>query len=354
MYWQARKAWLLSVAQEHVFRDEDLQALATLEQVRALDPENEIARQWEQKAREKLGERYATRGDEALFGGDLEAALLAYNEALRFVPRHPGAVDGLQKVDAEWRRRRSVAQERYLEGVRALAEQLFAQTEYHMFIALDNDPSFERAERRREYARRRLAEERVERARELEQDQFFGAALKEYEAAAAVLADRPELADRVARMRTEVEVQDMIRRGELAVLRGDFPAGRKHLEQAYERSQASRAEIADLLLVAKEREFEDRYLRAKDLELEHEYTAALEAFRKIDAEWPGYQDVRARISGIESALQLAGDSFAKGKAAEDAGDLPAAIQHYKDALLYVPGYQDLDAKIRELSAKLQP
>ncbi len=351
-YWEVRKLFLLDQARALVFRGREEEALGVLEQVRALDPDNEIAAAWEQKARGKLAERAAYRGNEAVSAGDLEQALLAYNEALRHVPRYPDAVEGLQKVERSWRDRRTKAQDRYLEGVRALAEQLFAQTEYHMYIALENDPSLARAEERRDLARRRLAEERITRAEEYEKERFFGAALKEYELAFAVLTEREDLKGKIAQMRNEVEVEHIVQRGELAVLRGDHAEGRRLLLEALERSETGKARISDLLVLAREREFADRYLRAKDLELEREYKTALEQYRQIDAEWAGYQDVRTRISGLETALQLADESIAKGKAAEEAGDPKAALQHYRDAALYAPGYADVAAKIRDLTAKI--
>jgi tetratricopeptide (TPR) repeat protein len=352
-YWSMR-LWLhLEQGQELVFREREQEGLEELEKALVIEPENQIARRWIDKAKAKLAERAARDGDEAVTKDDLETALLRYNDALIYVPRHPAAMAGLQKVDTAFRKKRDKAYDSYLEGVRALAERLFAQTEYYSSIALRNDPALDQARSNRDRASERLAEARFARCKELEKSGHYGAALKEYEDIATVLPGYEDIESRIETMRAEVEAEALFRSGEIKVMTKSFKEGRELLQKAFERSKLQRQAIGELLALTKEREFEVRHQQAKDLELQRDLEGALAAFEKIEVEWPGFLDVRTRISGLKSAIDLGKKSLAAGEAAEKAGDLKAAIDHYTDVLLYWPGYPGLEARLRELKAKLQ-
>ena len=91
---------------------------------------------------------------------------------------------------------------------------------------------------------------------------------------------------------------------------------------------------------------------AKDHELERHFEQAAAAFSEIDAIWPGFKDVKARISDLESAIEVASTAFATGQAAEKKGELKAAIEAYGEAVLVYPGYKGLDQRIEQLKAKL--
>ena len=344
-----RLPYLLKLAQSKVFRNEDEEALEILSRVQVLDPGNAVAERWIAKAKEKLAMRNVVEGDEHRVSGDLELALEKYHNALTYKPGFAWAEEGKQLLTAEWERRRQRANEHYLEGVRTLAEQQFAQTTYHMGIALEKDPSLELARRPKASAARSAAEQRYRLAQKMQDAGFFRAALQEYKALAAQHPDLPELEARIEHMKRESEADDIANRGEMAVFRNDFVEGRRLLEEAYELSISQRDSIGEKLAVVLERELDARYVNAKDLELQNQFEEAIAAYKTIDEAWSGgFRDVKARISQLEESVAAAAESYAAAVAAEETGDKAAAIDAYGDALLYHPGYKDAQERRERL------
>ncbi len=352
-YWKTRTASMLERGQELVFFDRDREALQEFERVLVTEPENRIALRWIEKTKGKLADAAAQRGVEALMAEDLEGALLAFNEALSTVQNQPEALAGLKSVEEIWTKRRGKAKDAYLEGVRALAERLFAQTEYRMLIALRNDPGLEEAKAPQRMAQERLAERRYEEAQAIEKARRFGAALKEYTDIATSAPDLPGLTQRIEAMKVEVDVEAKMREAELMILRGQHDAATEILKACYEKTVASKGEVSEVMLLARERGFEARYLGAKDLELRNDYAGALTAYQAIATDWPGYRDVAARISGLSASIELATKAYDSAVEAEGKGDLKRAIDQFTEALLYHPGFRDAERRIRELRATLQ-
>lgn len=352
-YQRARIAFLLERAQEDVFREREPLAIRNLQQALTLDPDNEVAKRWLDKALHKLAKRTAAAGDQQRERGNLEEALKLYSEALRYVPDHAGATEGVALVRVDWASRRSKANTRYLQGVRALAEQLFGQTWYQMGIALEKDPGLANARTSQQTAQRRLIEHRYEMAKQMERDGYYAASLKEYQACAKLMPDLEGIADGIARMERETKAEDLARQGEHKMMRNEFEEARKLLEQAWEISVVERAAMSEMLVALNERAMQDLYGKALDLEYQHQKEKALALFKKVDEGMPeGFKDVKARISSLESDLAVAGRALMRGLEAEKAGDQAAALDAYQEALLVYPGYEQLDAKVAELKKAL--
>jgi tetratricopeptide (TPR) repeat protein len=352
-YWRARKAWLLESAQQNIFRERELIGIRDLREVLTLEPDNAIALRWLDKARRKLANRTAAAGDRELDQGRLDKALVLYSEALSYIPEHPAALTGVARVRETWARRQAKANDRYLMGVRALAERLFGQTWYQMGIALENDPALEEARTSKTSAGQRIAEDCYEFARRMEEEGFYSAALEEYVACKERVPGLPGIDERIARMERETKAEGLTRRGELLMARDDFAGARKALEEAWELSVLERAVISEHLVSLAERSNQAAYDRARDLEFQHRYEKALAAFREIDAAVPeGFKDVKARITDLDSRIDIASKALARGEEAERNGDLQGAIDAYQEALLVYRGYAELDARIAELKKKL--
>ena len=347
-YEEIRIAFLLKRAQQRIFQSREVEALEDLERVLVLDPGNPIADRLILKAESKLAGVAATAGDQLRIEGDLEGALVKYHEALELTPGLDQAEEGLQAVAETWRKLRESARSHYLDGVRALAEQLFQQTEYHMLLALEMDPTMEEARAPADLASRRLAEERYAAAKVMEERGFFKPALREYEEIHAEYPGFDGIDDRIESTQAEVEAEELLRKGSSAAFRGEFGEARDYLEQAMQLTQRQRDEIAETLVFVHEREVEERYTLAKDEELQGRFEAALEAYRLIDQEAPGYLDVRARVSDLEIRIEEAQKAYDAGLEAEKAGDKDAAIGHYTDVMLYWPKYRDAADRLKKL------
>lgn len=350
---ELRAAYCLRKGQELVFADEDWLAVQEFERVLVADPENAAAKVWKGKALQKLAERAVAAGDDARARGKLDEAIEKYHQAQVYVPGMPEAEQGARLVSEVFAARREKGHANYLQGMRAQAGGRFGQTQYHMQIALENDPSLSAAEEREHIARRQLAEERLRQAQLAEERGLFDTALREYKVVAGEFpALTPDLEAKIAAMEREVEAAAKLDQGAVLVQRGDFARARVLLEQAYQASVAQRPVISEQLVALREADLDRRYIAALDLELDYRYEDALAAFRAIDASWPGQLDVRTRIQNLESALELAREAQAKGEEAEAAGNLEAALSAYREALTYVPKFSDLPQRVDALKAKL--
>ena len=350
-YWKARLEYLVDHGQELIFQEDMLGGLGELEAALALDPTHNGARFWIQRAKQKLAMIAVRKGDEQRVTGDLDAAFKLFTEAVSYVPGLPDGIEGLARVRAEFDKKQRKAADHYTQGVRSQAEQNYEQTRYHLGEALLNDPTLEGAKSRREAVALRMADRRMQEAKRMEKAGRYGAALKEY---TAIAGEQPEMAgiqERITVMKREIDAEQKVREGERAVFAADWTKARKCLEEAYDASVGERKFISEMLILLKEREQDSKYVAAKDLELEHDYESAILGFQDIEKAWPGFKDVRARVSSLEAALEIAGKAKARGLAAEQAGDAKAAIEAYQEALLACPGYQGLDKRVRELKTK---
>lgn len=350
-YWKARLDYLVDHGQQLVFQEDMLGGIGELEAALALDPNHTGAQFWIRRAKQKLATVAIRKAEEARTGGDLDGAFKLYTDAVTYVPGLPDALEGLARLRAEYDKKQRKAAEHYTLGVRAQADQNFEQTRYHLSEALANDPTLENAKSRSDAVGQRLAERRMQEAKRMESVARYGAALKEYQSVAERNPALPGLQDRITAMKRELEAEQKVREGERAVFAGDWAKARKCLEDAYDASVGERKFIGEMLVLLKEREQDAKYLLAKDLELEHRYEPAIAAFHEIETAWPGFKDVRARVSSLEAAVEIATKAKARGEAAEQAGDTKAAIEAYQEALLACPGFGGLDRRVRELKSR---
>ena len=129
-----------------------------------------------------------------------------------------------------------------------------------------------------------------------------------------------------------------------------FADASKLLGEAFQLSISDQATISELMVIAREKEYETHYYAAKDLEFQDKLEEAVEAYKVIDGEWPdGFMDVKARVTDLEEAIAQAEQAYATGQEAERQGDIEAALEAYRYALLFYPRYKDLEEKIKALS-----
>ncbi len=283
VYWKVRIAYLLKEGQRQCFmnrEDGDGGALECFEKVLVLDPGNEIASTWIRKCKDKLALRAVADGDRFRTRGELKEALIAYHQALTYQPGNAEAEEGLKLLGESWRKMQDEAHSHYLQGVRALADQLFRQTRYHLLIALDKDPTLEQAVDPANRAQRMLMQERFADAKHMAEQGYYAPALKEYEEIAAAIPDFDGIQERIEHTKVEVEAQSLASAGEMEVYRGEYAKARELLQKAYDMTQDQKESIGEKLLLVHEREIQDRYFAAKDLELQRHYVDALAAVRE--------------------------------------------------------------------------
>jgi tetratricopeptide (TPR) repeat protein len=353
-YWRVRKLWLLERARSMIFANRDADALAELEKVLTLDPEEPTALAWRQKAIEKLAIRATDQGDELARSGKLEDALLRYNEALGFIPGDERATTGLEELGEVWSSNRQRARLHFLDGLRAGSDNLSGQSLYHLRRALELDPGLEEARAPLAEAERRVQEDLLETARDMIERGSYHGAKHAIESAPQSMRTLPGVEELLSLANAEIEVNDLRDDGQIALARGELTVARAKLEAAFEKSAKRREQIGEMLLALRGRELEAEYLAAKDLELLGSLDAAIEAYAKLDARSPSYRDVRDRTRELKVRVEEAKKAYDLGIAAQEAGQTEAALTHFADVLLYWTNYRDVAERIASLRQSREP
>ena len=333
-YWKIRTAWLLWRAQQLVFHNRDLDALADLEKVLALDPENEIALAWKAKAIDKLALRQVEVGEELRRGGQLEEALTAYHAALSHQPGNPKAEEGLLELGRTWQKQRELARAHYLDGIRALSQQMVTQAQYHLTLAITLDPTLDEASDPLRQVRRQLADEQFALAQTMFESGAYDAARVQLLAAQASEPNLPGAEELLARVEAESETTKLIDLGQMDIARGQLAKAREQLEHASTLTQRQKSAVEDLLLLLHERELDAAYFAAKDIELQGRLEEALVSYVELSTNNPGFRDSKDRIAELRLRIEEAKKAYDAGVAAEAAGDHEAAISQFTAVLLY--------------------
>jgi hypothetical protein len=363
-YWPARAQFLVERGRQQIFNNQDAAALATLAAVQAIEPANAEAARLIERAQGKLASSAAARGQVLLAKGQLDAALLEFQEAQAQArsPADPvqakaikAAREGIEQVRAAVARLHEKAQRQFVEAIRKYPEFRYWEVDWHAGIALSSDPARNDALQLRAKAQRELAERQVANGLVSEQAGAYGAALMQYREARRWCPDLPSIDERVARMETEVKAQRLIERAAIEIMANDFAAARLNLQAAFDLSILERGAISEMMLDAKRREGEVEYAAARDNELQNRKEAALAAFEALAAKWPdGLLDEKTRIGALRSDIDNATKEYAAGEAAEASGDAKAALEHYSMADTFYPGWKDLRARIERLRRAFAP
>ena len=354
-YWRIRTGYLLWRAQRMVFGNAERDALAELEKVLTLDPEDPIALAWKQKAIEKLANRTAARGEALRRAGDLDAALQAYHEALLHQPGNQLAEEGLAELGLNWEAHRTAAQQHYLDGLRALAQQFADQAQYHFEMALSLDPTLDVVREPLARVQRQVAQDRLVAARAMIDQGAYEAARYVLEALKKDLPDLDGVDELAAIAERESDAIRLKGEGQLALARGELAVARTAFEKALETSERQAEQIGELLLLLHERELDASYFGAQDLELQGQLEEALVGFEAIAERSPGYRDARARAQDLQVRIDETKLAYDAGLKAEEGGDAEAAIGHYLSVQLFWPTYRDVSERLARLrAARLAP
>jgi tetratricopeptide (TPR) repeat protein len=349
-YWKIRTGWLLWRAQQLVFHDQDDLALAELEKVLALDPENMIAGAWKEKAIEKLTTRSVESGESLQRSGQLEEALQAFHSALSHQPGNPRAEEGLAELGRTWQKQRDLARSHYLDGVRALSEQLIDQAQYHLAMALSLDPTLDEAVEPLRAVQRQIADERFARAHTLFEAHAFDAASRELSDLKKTYPALPGLDELLARAEAESQTTKLVDLSQMDIARGNLDGARKQLDSALALTQMQKFDVEDMMILLHERELDQAYYAAKDVELQGRIDEALANYVALGETNPTFRDVKERIADLKLRIEEATKAYEAGSAAEASGDVEGAISQFTSVLLYWPRYKDAVARIAKLRA----
>ena len=351
---EARQASLLDRGRRYIFLELEPEALVALAGVLAHDPDQAEAKALRQRALEKMADAAVVRGDELLTKRNLEAALEAYLDAEGRVPGFDLAIEGQEKVRAEFAKLTERAQRQFLEAVRKLPEFRYIEVRWHSSNALVDEPLRADALAIRKQAQREIARVTMKRGRENERNNQFGAALIEFREAKRLDETLPDVDAAIAAMERELAASKLAEEAQMHMRRLEFDEASARLDEAFEMSIMLRGGLSELMIENRRMRGERDYRIARDFEIQGLKQEALDAFLALSADWPdGLEDEKERIEGLQSDIASAKKEWELAVAAEQAGKLAEAIEHYEASHGFYARLGDAEERIARLRAQME-
>lgn len=345
---QLRVLFLLDEQRRRIFAGEEGKALQILARVLTLDPRNETAKRWQDKARAQLGAKLVLEAEEDLKAQRLEVALAKFQRALSYVPGDERARRGLRRVSEIYTDQREHANKHYLLALRAREDADWRRVFYHATTSSDTDPTHADAPSLHAAAVRRLALERRSWAQRQEELGLWAAAAKAWRGAEEMAREAgldwaDQAAAKVKSMADEQEANRLFGRAEVKIAGGAFDEARALIQQADPLCTNDRVVLNELLAYLDRRELEFLLRRADLLAADHRHEEALEIFKRV-AKRDASGRARARIQGIEELLASCKADYEKAERAVQQGRVEEARSIWRGILSVHRRYRDVRAR----------
>jgi tetratricopeptide (TPR) repeat protein len=337
----ARRAALLDRGRDLVIARRPEGAIPLFEKLLEENPGDALAARWLGKAQRELVGRLVAEGRLAVSEERFEEARSAFESALAVLPEDEEARKEMGDLDAVLARRSEKATEAYAQGMHALGADRLFEARGGFSNTLRLAPDHARAKIREAEVSHRIVEDRIRKARALAAAGRYAAAKREAELAAALIPDSPQASDLKGTFAIETEVQDLLRRADQRMIRGDLDGARTLLEEARERTTQEGERIEGLLRDLAERSLERMYLAALDLEADRRFEEAVAAYRRLLEETPHYSDATARLDQLSDLLEHLDALYARAVEADRSGDGAGALRLYDEITALYPEYRDV-------------
>ncbi len=348
----ASVAWRLDKGRRLTFDNLDVEALAEFEAARELAPDAPQVRAWVAATLDKLAGRWVDRAIAAHAADDLEEATRCYELALSYRPDDRLANEGLARALLQVNYRTGMGEAYYDRGIKALSDFWLEQAAHHFSATLKYEDN-ERAELRRTQTATLRAENRVLIAMDLEEEGQFSAARNEYRIATLFDPTHAEALEGLERTRIEERAAEFLREADRRMLKSDFDAAEKALDEGEALTQRQQAMFASERERLTDARLNARYEAVRTMESDHRYEEAIAAYDALLAETAQgyYKDAIARRDSLVDSVQRAEAAYAE---ALTATDLARRVSLLRQVMLVYPEYRDtrqlLEQAERELAA----
>jgi tetratricopeptide (TPR) repeat protein len=327
--------------------DQDLEAVAVFEEAYAIDPESPEAFAWLDKTRRKLSWHWLETALELHANDDLEQAVPAYEQALKYSPNDRGAQAGYATAVAGLEFRALRGRGYFNEGLRALSEYWLEQARSRFAYAGKYEPTDPRPKERGTQVNELLAKQRVAIARQLEKSRRYNAARGEYRAATLLDPSNEDAKVGKERCAAESRAYDLLRDARMAILRGWFDKAASLIEQGLAITQAQQDLFEGMQASVQEARLQKLYTEGLSYERDLQYELAVKKYAEVLQQTDYYKDVLARKDTLEQYVQLSADLYEKAQAATDKDE---KIRYLEQIRLVWPEYKDISAQLKALTA----
>lgn len=345
-YRLASVAYLLDRARTETLADEDDAALATITEALELAPESPQVLEWELKTREKLATSWFNDARDRHTEDDLPGALAAYETVLTYIPDHVEALAGIDRVVEQLEYRDGLSKGYYNEGLGALREWELRLAENRFTYARKYRHWDEKPGRRLAQVQEELAAEKCEAALVDEVNGFYAAAQLQYRLAKLLDADNENAAAGFERMQVEAAADELLGKGEMWILRGEFAKAEEVLGQGLALTAVQQERFEEALAGIDDARHAALYEEGLNLERDFLYPEAAEMYRSLLAQVDYYQDARARLTSLEGAMAEVEELYASLDGLADDRARRREVLSRIDALW--PEYKDTEALLDAL------
>jgi len=348
---RAQVAALLENGRRLTLDDRDVDALKTFEQALKLDEGSQEIQDWIRKTQLKLGDSWLQVALELHARGELNGALDAYEQSLRYHPGYQVALNGMDQVVKEVNHRDSLSKSYFEGGVHALSDYWLERAKGLFAYSNKYKPAQEHTLERSKQVSLLLAKQRQKVAQALEKQNLFGAARSEYRMALLLAPDDPPSKAALERCTNEVKAQRKLEDCHYQIMRGNFDRAAKLIEDGLalttaqtEKFEGARAEI--------ELQRNDKvYQGALALERDQRFPEAIEKYQGLLAQASFFKDTLARVDTLKGYVALAGELYQKY---EQATDDKVRLDLLQQIRIFWPEYRDVTKLVTELEKKLAP
>ncbi len=344
---QATIAYLIDRGRRLTFLDKDLEAIGYFEQAYALDPASREVYAWLDKTRRKLSWSWLEKALELHADDDLDKAVPAYEEALRYSPGDRDALAGYATALTGLQFRALRGKGYFNDGLRALSEYWLEQARSRFAYAGKYEPTDPRPKERGTQVNELLAKQRVAVARALESKRRYAAARGEYRAAMLLDPENDEAKTGKARCADEAHAYELLRDARMSILRGHFDKAATLIQEGLALTQAQKDLFEGMQASVQEARLSKLYTEGLSYERDLQYEQAVKKYAEVLKETDYYKDVLARKDTLEQYIKLAADLYAK---AEAATDKQTKIQFLEQIRLVWPEYKDVDEQLKALGS----
>lgn len=348
---RARVAALLEQGRRLTLEDEDVEALKTLEQALRLDPQAQEIKDWIRKTQLKLADRWLQVALEQHARGDLESALDAYEQALRYHPGYEVAINGMDQAVKEVNHRELLSKNYFEGGVHALSDYWLERAKGLFSYSNKYKPKQEHTLERSKQVSLLLAKQRQKVAQAFEKQGLYGAARSEYRMALALAPDDPPSKEALERCTKEVAAQRKLEDCHYQIMRGNFDRADKLIDEGLALTVAQKELFDGARAKIQEQKHERVYQEALALERDQRFAEAILKYGELLAQASYYKDTLARVDTLKGYVTLAEDLYKK---AAEAADDKTRLDFLQQIRIFWPEYKDVPRQVSELEKKLAP
>lgn len=344
----ASVAYLLDQGRTALFEHRLEDALEAFNEALSLSPENPSTPQWLRRAREELTNRWLDAGRDFLLADRFDEALDAYELALYYHPGNTEALFGAARVLFLINYRAGLGEEYYNQGVRAVHAHLLREARAKFAYSSKYAPGG-RAEARRDQVESELAQERLFRARGLEEDGLYGAALVEYRIVLLFEPDNARARAGFDAMQREVEARRALAEVEKLVRQRRFEDALATLAQGQELTQLQQDRFSRIEGEIELARLEALYQRGRDEERDFRYEVAIATYAELLDRAGPYADAEDRKRTLEDYVERATELYSS---LDEAAGPAEQLELLREIELVWPEYLDVQVRIRALEAEL--